>query len=177
VPALARIVATPDPAGRAIAVSVVTGNLASVFLLRPGERRSREGRACGILDYQTNARVLHFRTNGDCLLTLDLVDGSHALALRDGWISVEADEPVADLHAALSDHSLDLSASEPPRQLRVQGTCIARLRAISLNGRLHTPAPTDRSDTLLIAGDKWGAHPLVHYGAGFALGGHAPSWV
>jgi hypothetical protein len=148
-----------------------------VFLLRPDEPSSREGRACGVLDYQTNARVFHVRSNGDALLALDLVDGSHALALRDGWVSVEADEPVADLRAVLLDNALDLSASEPPRQLRLQGTCLAQLRAISLNGRPFPPSSADRPDTLLIPGSEWGAHPLVHYGAGFALGRHAPSWV
>ena len=80
--------------------------------------------------------MLHFRTKGDRLLALDLVDGSHALALRDGWISVEADEPVADLHAVLSDNALDLSASEPPRQLRIQGSRLARPGSVRLNGRL-----------------------------------------
>ncbi len=177
VPSLDRIGATPDPGGFAIAARVVTGSHASVFLLRPGEPRSRESRACGVLDYQTNARVLHFRTNEDRLLALDLVDGSHALALRDGWISVEADEPVADLHLVLSDNALDLSASEPPRQLRIQGTCLAQLHAVSLNGRPYPRPSTDRPDTLLIPGGEWGAHPLVHYGARLALGPHAPSRV
>ena len=177
VPSLARIVATPDPVGRAVAARVVTGSHASVFLLRPGEPRARESRACGVVNYQTNARALHFRTAGDCLLALDLIDGSHALALRDGWVSVEADEPVADLHAGLSGNVLDLSASEPPRRLRIQGTCIAQLRAVSLNGRPFPPPPADRPDTLLIPGGEWGARPLVHYGASFALGQHASSWV
>jgi len=177
VPSLARIVATSDPEGRAIAARVATGNRASVFLLRPGEPPSRERRACGIVDYQTNARVLHFRTTGDCLVALDLIDGSHALALRDGWVSVEAAEPVADLHVVLSENTLDLSASKPPRQLRLLGTCIARLRAVYLNGRPFSPLPADRPDTLLIPAGEWGAHPLVHYGASFASGRRAPSWA
>ena len=177
VPSLARIVATPDPAGPTIAARIVIGNDASVLLLRPGEPQSPECRACGVGDYQTNARVLHFRTAGDCQVALDLIDGSHALALRDGWVSVETDEPVADLHVVLSANVLHLSASEPPQQLRIRGNCIAMLRAASLNGRPFPLTPGDRSDSVSIPGGDWGAHPLVHNGASFALGCDAPSWV
>jgi hypothetical protein len=176
-PSLDRIETTPDAGGRAIAARVVTGTHMSAFLLRPGEPRAREGRACGVLDYQTDARMLHVRTADDRLLALDLADGSHALALRDDWISVEADEPVPDLHMVVSDTALELSASEPPRQLRIQGTCIAQLRAVYLNGRPYPRPSTDRPHTLLIAGGEWGQHPLVHNGARFALGHHAPSCV
>ena len=175
-PSLERIAATPDPAGRVIAARIVTGNHSSIFLLRPGEPSSRESRACEVGEYQTNARMLHVRTNGDCLLALDLVDGSHAMALHDGWISVEADGPVADLHVALADGVLNLFASTPPRRLRIQGQPIARVRTVSLNGR-PAPDPAGLTETLHILGADWGAHPLFHSGAHFALELHAPSCV
>src|SRR5207237_10245614 len=84
---LERMAVTADPAGEAIAARVTSGDGASVYLLRPGEAPARDSRACGVLEYQTNARVIHFRTRGDSLVALDLVDASHALPLRDGWIS------------------------------------------------------------------------------------------
>ena len=174
-PSLERIAATPDPAGHAIAARVVTGDYSSLFLLRPGEPSGRENRTCGVGEFQTNARILHFRTKGDCLLVLDLVDGTHALALRDGWISVEADGPVADLHFDLSDGVLHLFASAPPRRLCIQGDAIAQLRAVTLNGRPAPPEPKGRTKTLLIPGADWGVQPLVHSGAHFALDLHAPS--
>jgi uncharacterized heparinase superfamily protein len=176
-PSLERIAATADPAGRVIAARIVAGDVSSVFLLRPGEPSWRESRTCTVGEYQTDARMLHVRTESDCLLALDLVDGSHALALRDGGIDIEADGPVADLHVALSDGVLHLFASTPPRRLRIQGSAIARLQGVSLNGRPAPPDPAGHTETLLIPGADWGAHPLFHSGAHFALELHAPSWV
>jgi uncharacterized heparinase superfamily protein len=167
-PCLERLAVNADPTGDAIAARVVSGAFTSAYLVRPGETPSRDSRACGILDYQTNARALHFRTRGDSLVTLDLADASHALALRDGWVSVAASEPIRDLHLMLGDGGLRLDASEPPRQLRLQGNAIIGLRAIHLNGRSYPPPPADRPDTLLISGSDWSS-PLVHLGAPFAL--------
>jgi hypothetical protein len=174
VPSLERIAVNADPTGAAIAARVVNGDFASAYLVRPGEAALRDSRACGLLEYQTNARVLHFRTRGDSLVALDLVDASHALALRDGWVSVAASEPMRDLHATLVDGVLRLDASEPPRQLRVQGTGITGLRVVYLNGRSHPPSPADRPDTLLISGGDWSSPPLVHSGPSFALETVAP---
>jgi len=168
-PSLERIVVSADSAGEAIAARVTSGDGASVYLVRPGDTSARDSRACGILEYQTNARVVHFRTRGDTLIALDLVDATHALALRDGWMSVAASEPVRDLHATLVDGVLELAASEPPRQLRLQGSGIIGLRALHLNGRSCPPSPPDRPDTLLISGSDWASPPLVHLGAPFAL--------
>src|SRR5207244_545476 len=168
-PTLERLAVTADPAGRAIAARVVNGDLASNYLIHPGEPASPDSRACGLLEYQTNARVMHFRTRGDALTALDLVDASHALALRDGWISVAASEPIHDLHATLADGVLSLAASEPRRQLRVQGRGSSGLRAIQLNGRGYPPSPSERPDTLVISGGDWASPSLVHLGAPFAL--------
>ena len=149
-PSLERLAVTADPAGEAIAARVVSGGLASTYLIRPGEPASRDSRACGILDYQTNARIMHFRTRGDALVALDLVDASHALALRDGWLSVAASEAMRDLHASIANGVLHLAASEPPRELRIEG-----------NGNIF-----------LIAAGDWSRDPsvpLFHFGAPFAL--------
>ena len=54
----------------------------------------RDDRACGISDYQTDARILHYREAAGRLVTLDLVDASQLLALRDGWLSVDAAEGI-----------------------------------------------------------------------------------
>ena len=43
--------------------------------------------------------MLHFRAHADRLLTLDLIDVTHALALCEGWLSIESSEPMRDLHA------------------------------------------------------------------------------
>jgi hypothetical protein len=93
------------------------------------------------------------------VLSLALVDGTHAQTRRDGWISVEADEPVTDLHITQSDYCLNLSASKPPRQLRLHGGRLARLRAVCLNGRHAQPLSGDRPDSILITGGEWSEEP------------------
>jgi hypothetical protein len=168
-PILHRLVANADPHGDAIAARVVNGDVASVFLLRPGEPPLRDGRACGIAEYQTDGRVLHVRTRGDALVALDLVDASHALALRPGWLSVAAGEPIPDLHIQLNDDMLQLFASEPPAQLQILGRPLKRLRAIRLNGRDHSVASLDQPDSLVISGADWTAASLVRSGVRFAL--------
>jgi hypothetical protein len=175
-PGLERIAANADPNGEAIAARVVNGDFASMYLLRPGEPLSRDGRACGTPDYQTDARILHFRTRAETLIALDLVDASHALALRDGWLSIAMSEPARDLHLRLNEDVLELCASEPPRQLRILGGALAGLRAIRLNGRSH-PVVSDPPDTLVISGADWTATSLVHFGVRFALDEIHPSRV
>jgi hypothetical protein len=175
-PELQRIAANAEP-GDTIAARVANGDFASVYLLRPGDPSSRDGRGCGAVDYQTDARVLHFRTRGERLVALDVVDASHALALRDGWLSVEANEPVRDLHVRLLDDLLQLSASEPPRQLRLLGDALRSIRAIRLNGRSYPLAVGDPPETLLISGADWTARPLVRLGVPFALDEMHPSRV
>jgi hypothetical protein len=150
---LERVVATPDPGGTAIAARVVDGCRTAVFLLRPGETESRETRACGALDYQTDARLLHYAEAGH-LLTLDLADASHALALRDGWVSVAASEPCRDLHIAIAGGVLDVQASSPPPHLRIQGGALGTVRRVRLNQR-ELPASPRQPDTVTLYGVDW----------------------
>ena len=154
-PLLERLTVNADPIGEAIGARVVSGEFVSSYLIRPGEPPFRDNRACGVGDYQTNARVLHLRTHGDRLVALDLVDASHALALRDGLISVEADEPISHLHARLVNGVLHLATSHPPEQLRVEGCGIA----------------------LVVSKSNWtssSSEALFHSGAPFALDEVAP---
>ena len=177
VPAIERIAVNADTAGDAIGARVVDGNFASAYLLRPGEPTASDTRSGGILHYQTNARVLHFRTRGDALVALDLVDASHALALREGWVSIAASEPIPDLHLQLTGGILHLSASQPPQQLRIEGRAVAGVRQVLLNGRSHRPSSEIRSDTLVIFAADWARPPLGHLGVPFALEEVHPSRV
>jgi hypothetical protein len=167
-PTLERIVPTADPAGAAIAARVIDAGRSAVFLVRPGEPSSRDTRACGVLAYQSDARVLHYAEAGR-LLTLDLVDASHALALRDEWISVAAGDQVRDLHLAFAGDTLDVQASAPPAQLRLQGAALAPIRRIRLNHRELTAPVLRHPDTLTIDGVDWptSVHQLRE-GASFA---------
>jgi hypothetical protein len=115
----------------------------------------REGRACDIGEYQTDARVMHVRTRFGRVAALDLVDARHALALADGRISIAASEPVSDLHMRLAEGLLYLATSQPPGQLRVEA---------------------DNAE-LVIDAEDWIRSPsetLFRFGAPFALDEVAP---
>lgn len=155
-PSLERVVAAPDPCGRAIAARVSAGDRASVFLLRPGEPAWRETRTAGTAGYRTNARLLHYSTRADELTALDLIDATHVLAVHDGGLSVAADTPVAELHIGFGDRTMDLWTAEPPARLRLQGNILAKLGGIRLNGRdwPFTSLENTRSG-LVIDGSHW----------------------
>ena len=135
---------------------------------RSGATASPQGGASSFADYQTDARFLHLRTRDQTLVALEMVDATHALAVRDGWLSIAASEPVPDLHVHLDGDVLHLSASEPPSQLRLLGRALTRVRAIRLNGRSH-PLPPQETDSLVLSGADWSTAPLVHSGVRFAL--------
>jgi uncharacterized heparinase superfamily protein len=84
IPQLERVNVNADAQATAIGARITCGEFSSTYLVRPGEPSFRDSRGCGIDAYQTDARVLHIRTCGRRLVALDLIDASHALALRDG---------------------------------------------------------------------------------------------
>ena len=147
IPTLERLDVTAEPGGGAIAARVRRGEFTSTYLLH--------GRNSGVADYQTDARVMHVRTRGDALVALDLIDVTNALALRDGWLSIAASEPLAGLHARLDGGALRLATSQPPRELRIDAGTL----------------------TFVIRPQDWvnsPSGPLFHFGAPFALEGVAP---
>ena len=152
-PSLERIAATGAARTSTVAAKVVKGEVTSVFLLRPADAPPA---GCGVLDYQTDARVLHYQTCGERLRSIDLVDGTHALAARDEWISFTAAESMADLHVSIDDaDTLALWASAPPSELRLEGARVGGLRGITLNGRGLYLGPSGGRDTRLIHGGDW----------------------
>jgi uncharacterized heparinase superfamily protein len=175
-PSLQRLSVNADTHSEAIAARLIHDEFTSAYLFRTGEPSCRDGRASGAAEYQSDARVLHVRTRGLRLARLDLVDASHALALRDGWLSVAASEPVCDLHIRFADAVLQLAASEPPRELRLLGRALRGIRTIRLNGRDY-PLVIDDPDSLVISGADWAATPLVRLGVRFALDEAHPARV
>jgi hypothetical protein len=155
-PSMERIAPSCDAGAGIIGARIVAGGQTSVFLLRPSDLRAPDLGGCGIGDYQTNARVLHYAEQAGRLVALDLVDASHALSLREGWISIAATESMPDLHASINDNVLQLHASHPPPQLRLQGGALRGVLTIRLNHREQLPRPTDRTDTFVIEGGDWG---------------------
>jgi hypothetical protein len=156
-PSLERLETTPDIGKIAIGARVIDTSGTSVFLLQPREANVRDHRACGIADYQTDARVLHYREAAGRLLALDLVDASQLLALRDEWLSVDAAEGITDLHVSLSGDRLDLCSSEPPPHLRLQGGALRRVRRVRLNHRDADVRASDDAGTVVVSGGDWAA--------------------
>ena len=156
-PSLERLETTPDIGKIAIGARVIDTAGTSVFLLQPREANVRDHRACGIADYQTDARVLHYREAAGRLLALDLVDASQLLALRDEWLSVDAAEGITDLHVSLSGDRLDLCSSEPPTHLRLQGGALRRVRRVRLNHRDADVRASDDAGTVVVSGVDWAA--------------------
>ena len=160
-PSMERLVPPGDPGRTVIAVRVVARPRTSVFLLQPGGPRPPAARACEMLDYQTDARVLHYLEVGGRLKGLDLVDASHARARRDGWLSIDAREAMTDLHVTVRSDGLDLQASRPPAHLRVHSGAAGGLRAVRLNQRELRPPGADPVDALTLSGADWGESPLL----------------
>ena len=154
-PAIERLVARTDSGARAIAARVSAGDRAAVVLVRPGEPAMREARDAQLPDYQSDARVLHYASRGDSLVTIYLIDGSHALTNRDGWLSVAADGPITELHVGLEDGAMDLRSFNPPSRLRFEGDAIASLRTIRINGREWPMHHASRSSALVVDASHW----------------------
>lgn len=147
-PTLERVV----PRGDVIGVRVVAGPRSSVFLLQRGEPRPHAAHTCGALDYQTDARTLHYLEIGGRLERLDLVDASHARARRDGWLSVEASDTMPSLHVTVKDGVLDVQTPQPPARLRVQGRAMRGARSVRLN---HRDYPAPGADAMVVVGADW----------------------
>jgi uncharacterized heparinase superfamily protein len=120
-PSLTRIAAECDPATPAAAVQVTDGNRTAVFMLRPGGTAPHAARTSRVGDFETDARMLHYRVADDRLLVADLAEGRYLSAAQRGWLTLEADRRIADLHVSLADGVIDLRASAPlpPLRLRV----------------------------------------------------------
>jgi hypothetical protein len=154
-PSLERVSPACDAQAPAIGARVAESDSSSVFLLQPGESPARGHRGCGILDYHTNARVLHYAEAGGHFVALDMIDGSHALTHREGWVSIAASEPIADLHAALSAGVLDLHSSAPPPELRFHGRALCGVRQLRLNRRPIDLPASDRQGPIAVYGADW----------------------
>ena len=134
-PTIERLSPRTDSASRVVGARVIAGDSTSILLVRFDEPAACGARDAQLPDYQTNARVLHYASRGGALVALDVIDGTHAFANRDGWLSVTADDPIVELHIGIEDGTMDLRACAPPSRLRFEGDAMTSLRTLRLNGR------------------------------------------
>ncbi len=159
-PSLARLLPRLDSGHRAIAACVSAGDRTSVLLVRPGEPAVRETRQADLPDYQSNARVLHYASRAGTFVALDIIDGSHALSHRDGWLGVAADGPIAELHVGLEEATIDLWAFNPPSRLRLEGQTTRDLQTVRLNGCEWPMSRFGRPDeSLVVDAAQWATDP------------------
>ena len=156
-PALTRLQPEVDGGGAAaVAVRIAQHDFTWTTVLRPGEPPARETRGARVGGYHTNARLLHYGVRDDRLVSLTLCDATHALALRDDWLSVAAEETVADLHVECGGGRIDVWASQRVPRLRLQGALVTNASVIRLNGRELPPAPRERADSVVVTPSQFG---------------------
>lgn len=154
-PSLERLAVASGSDSAAIAARVSAGDRTSVFLIRPGRTVSAEIPGTTLLDYETDARALHFQTVANRSIVLDLIDASYALARGDGGLSLEADAPVAELHVGLANDILEIKAGDPPARVRLSGGALAALRGVRLNDCDVGLLPVERDGSFAIERHHW----------------------
>jgi hypothetical protein len=156
-PTLLRLAAECDSGGSAaVAVRVIEQEVVRTTVLRPGEPTARETRGCAAGAYHTDGRLLHYSSRDGRLMSLATCDASHVLALREGWISVAADEPVADLFLDFTGETIDLWSSAPPARLKLEGALVTSARLIRVNGRELPEHARERSDSVVVLPSECG---------------------
>lgn len=150
-PTLTRLPAESDSGGTvAIAVRVLLQDVDFTTVLRPGEPAIRQARGCAAGAYHTDGRMLHYQSRGGRLVALAACDAREVLALRDGWISVAADEPVPDLYLEFGDETIDLRTSAAGARLRLQGALVTAAGRIRVNGRELSDDARERTDSVIV---------------------------
>jgi len=81
----------------------------------------------------TDARALQCGFVNGQLASLSLADGSHARVVNS--LTVESDQPLADLHLACDGRRLELTSTMSPGTLRLEGELVERVKSIVSNGR------------------------------------------
>ncbi len=153
-PSLERL-GTTDGAEGAIAVRLRRHRGASVTVIRAADGASRGGMAIDDGEFDTDARLLHYTIGHDgAVRSLALAAGTRATAGR-GLLSIVADRPVDDIHLEFLDGCLDVRASVPPPQLRLDGLTLDPAAAVRLNGHLASPRRGSSRSTLVITGADW----------------------
>jgi hypothetical protein len=153
-PSIERLSPVCEAGDVAVAAYMRAGERASVFVVCPSGADSHHGCRCDIGTYQTDARVFHGVEDHGSLTRFDLIDGTQVLTRRHDGISVCSSTPMPYLQVTLDDVGLDLQASQPPGQLRIDVGPMRRVASIRLNHR-ELPVPADHEGTFLVYGADW----------------------
>lgn len=157
-PTMERVPVRCEGAG-ALGWRVTQGASRWTTILAPGDAGLRDARGVATADYHADAGLVQYGVrDGGALIALALADASHLLSLQDGLISIAAEAMLPDLHVAIEREIVTIVAASPPPFLRLEGTPLASVRAIRLNGRDHpivTRAATGRRDVIELVSTDW----------------------
>ena len=158
-PSMERVHVETDGAGHAIAVRMVEGGSTRVTVTCPGEPAVRHARSCTTGEYHTDARMLHYAVRDSELVELAIADATHLLPLRDGLLSIAADDHINDLHVVVAGDVLELVACGPIPRISLQGAALTRLARVKLNGREVPVNIEGCAASLVIAASEWATPP------------------
>ena len=83
---------------------------------------------------------------------MDLIDVTRVVTRRHGWLSIESEEPVRDLHVTIDAGIVDFRATVVPGPLRVRG--LSPSQRVRLNGREFIPG-WSANDMVLVSPAAW----------------------
>jgi hypothetical protein len=151
-PALRRVETSADDAS-ALAAEIADGRRRALFMVRLGSAPAHAARSCRVLDFETDARLLHCLADGDRLVQLALVDVGHVVTSRQGWLSIEAEGILPDLHVGVGSGIIELHTSTPSIALRLRG--LSPTHRLRLNGRDFRHQTMETTASLLIHPADW----------------------
>jgi hypothetical protein len=154
-PVLERVTIDADRSSPAVAVRLDQGGWTRVTMVRPGDALVRHDRRSSTPEYDSDARLLHYATSANGLVELSMADSMRTRAHGDRLLSVDADQPIPELHASIRDGSLDLLSSLPPGRLHLTGDVLSSVQVIRLNGRNLQRVRHSGAAVTLVGGD-WG---------------------
>jgi hypothetical protein len=155
VPVMERIT-TSEVSVPTVAVRVRDGEADCVTMLRLSDATNPPLRWSTPEGLETDARLLQCSFGADRLVSMSLADGSYAQAA--GQLKIESEGVFSDLHVATTDDRLELTATNPPGALRLEGPLLVNVKRIIGNGReLRELGANHR--TVILAASEWPERP------------------
>jgi hypothetical protein len=141
-----------DPS--AVSVVVEHGGGSTRTLVRAGAMTTGEGRLLQGGDVRTDGRLVQLRTAGPTA-SVCLAAASRLEAPASPFAAISVAGPTPDLHVALGGTGLELWATSPPSNLRIQLARLHRVHRLRLNGREALVAAGGATDVTVRAA-QWG---------------------
>jgi hypothetical protein len=141
-----------DPS--AVGVLVEHGGRSTCTLVRAGTMTTGEGRLLQCGDVRSDGRLVQLRTAG-ATASVCLAAASRLEAPASPFAAISAAGPTPDLHVTLEGAGLELWATAPPSDLRIQLARLYRVHRLRLNGR-EVRLAADGATDVTVRAAQWG---------------------